>query len=72
MGHMPAWWTTGRASVGNADRRIVHDRPHQRDTVRLVDKTTGKAVPDAVIFATRLDMAPDLQGLSSSNGSVGN
>ena len=28
-------------------------------TVRLVDKTTGKAVPDAVIFATRLDMAPD-------------
>ncbi|MBR0829441.1 FixH family protein [Bradyrhizobium manausense] len=28
-------------------------------TVRLVDKTTGKAVPDAVIFASRLDMAPD-------------
>jgi hypothetical protein len=28
-------------------------------TVRLVDKTTGKAVPGAVIFATRLDMAPD-------------
>ena len=28
-------------------------------TVRLVDKSTGKAVPDAVIFATRLDMAPD-------------
>jgi hypothetical protein len=28
-------------------------------TVRLVDKTTGKAIPDAVIFATRLDMAPD-------------
>ncbi|WP_338821643.1 FixH family protein [Bradyrhizobium septentrionale] len=27
-------------------------------TVRLVDKTTGK-VPDAVIFSTRLDMAPD-------------
>ena len=28
-------------------------------TVRLVNKTTGKAVPDAVIFASRLDMAPD-------------
>jgi len=28
-------------------------------TVRLVDKATGKAVPDAVIFATRLDMAPE-------------
>ncbi len=28
-------------------------------TVRLVDRTSGKAVADAVIFATRLDMAPD-------------
>ena len=30
-------------------------------TVRLVNKTTGKPVPDAVIFATRLDMA--LEGM---------
>uniref|UniRef100_Q07HK4 YtkA-like domain-containing protein n=1 Tax=Rhodopseudomonas palustris (strain BisA53) TaxID=316055 RepID=Q07HK4_RHOP5 len=28
-------------------------------TVKLVNKATGKVVPDAVIFATRLDMAPD-------------
>jgi hypothetical protein len=28
-------------------------------TVRLVNKKTGKPVPDAVIFASRLDMAPD-------------
>ena len=28
-------------------------------TVRLINKTTGKPVPDAVIFATRLDMAPE-------------
>jgi hypothetical protein len=28
-------------------------------TVRLINKTTGKPVPDAMIFATRLDMAPD-------------
>jgi len=28
-------------------------------TVRLVNKTTGKPVPGAVIFATRLDMAPE-------------
>jgi YtkA-like protein len=28
-------------------------------TVRLLNKKTGKAVPDAVIFASRLDMAPD-------------
>ena len=27
--------------------------------VRLVNKITGKPVPDAVIFTTRLDMAPD-------------
>lgn len=27
--------------------------------VRLVDKRSGNAVPDAVIFATRIDMAPD-------------
>ena len=27
-------------------------------TVRLVDKSSGKAIPDAVIFAIRLDMAP--------------
>jgi hypothetical protein len=28
-------------------------------TVQLVNKTTGRPVPDAVIFATRLDMAPE-------------
>jgi hypothetical protein len=27
--------------------------------VRLVNKSTGKPVPDAVIFKTRVDMAPD-------------
>ena len=33
--------------------------PDKIITVQLVNKTTGKPVPDAVIFATRLDMAPD-------------
>jgi hypothetical protein len=28
-------------------------------TVQLLNKKTGKPVPDAVIFATRLDMAPE-------------
>ncbi|NVN87339.1 MAG: FixH family protein [Rhodopseudomonas sp.] len=28
-------------------------------TVQLINKTTGKPVPDAVIFATRLDMGAD-------------
>lgn len=27
--------------------------------VKLISKVTGKGVPDAVIFANRLDMAPD-------------
>jgi hypothetical protein len=27
--------------------------------VRLIDKRTGNPVPDAVVFATRMDMAPD-------------
>lgn len=28
-------------------------------TVKLVQKSTGKAIPDAVIFAKRIDMGPD-------------
>ena len=31
-------------------------------TVRLLDARTGNAIPDAVIIATRLDMAPDGMG----------
>ncbi|WP_279480199.1 FixH family protein [Aureimonas sp. SK2] len=27
--------------------------------VRLVDRRTGKSVPDAIVFETRADMAPD-------------
>ena len=33
--------------------------PDRIITVRLINKATGKPVPDAVIFAMRLDMAPD-------------
>ena len=33
--------------------------PDKIVTVRLVNQKTGKTVPGAVIFATRLDMAPD-------------
>src|SRR5258708_3631784 len=33
--------------------------PDKVITVRLMNTKTGKPVPDAVIFATRLDMAPD-------------
>ncbi|MGR4928163.1 FixH family protein [Bradyrhizobium sp. CAR08] len=37
----------------------VQAGPDKIVTVRLVNTKTGKPVPDAVIFASRLDMAPD-------------
>jgi hypothetical protein len=37
----------------------VQAGPEKVITVRLMNTKTGKPVPDAVIFAIRLDMAPD-------------
>jgi hypothetical protein len=39
--------------------QTVEAGPDKIITVRLTNTKTGKPVPDAVIFATRLDMAPD-------------
>jgi hypothetical protein len=39
--------------------QTVQTGPDKVITVRLMNAKTGKPVPDAVIFATRLDMAPD-------------
>jgi hypothetical protein len=39
--------------------QTVQAGPDKVITVRLMNTITGKPVPDAVIFATRLDMAPD-------------
>jgi hypothetical protein len=39
--------------------QTVQAGPDKVITVRLTNRKTGKPVPDAVIFATRLDMAPD-------------
>jgi len=59
---------TGRATLARADikdyefqlaDRTIKAGSDRIITVRLINKTTGKPVPDAVIFATRLDMAPD-------------
>lgn len=51
------------ADVKNYEFKLVEPGikagPDRTITVKLVDKTTGKHIPDAVIFATRLDMAPD-------------
>lgn len=53
----------GRADIKDYEFRLVEPTVIVgRDkivTVQLINKTTGKPVPDAVIFATRLDMAPE-------------
>jgi hypothetical protein len=51
-----------RADVNDYEFQLVEKEINKGDailSVRLVHKPDGKAVPDAVIFATRLDMAPD-------------
>ena len=55
--------TIVRAEIKDYEFQLVDQAvkagPDKVITVRLVNKTTGKLVADAVIFATRLDMAPD-------------
>jgi YtkA-like len=55
--------TIARADIKNYEFQLVEPTvqagPDKTIAVRLVNKTTGKPVPGAVIFATRLDMAPD-------------
>src|SRR5258708_7353092 len=51
-----------RADVKDYEFQLVDQAVKKGDaiiSVRLVHKPDGKPVPDAVIFATRLDMAPD-------------
>jgi hypothetical protein len=51
-----------RAAMQDYEFQLVSDEIKKGDAiiaVRLVNKTTGRPVSDAVIFATRLDMAPD-------------
>lgn len=55
--------TAARADIADYEFRLVQTDVKQGNgaivAVRLVDKRSGKAVSDAVIFATRIDMAPD-------------
>ncbi|KQZ59744.1 hypothetical protein ASD54_23465 [Rhizobium sp. Root149] len=48
----------------------VKHGPQAEVAVRLVDKRTGTPVPDAVVFTTRMDMAPD--GMEMMTTSVEN
>src|SRR3954464_7548797 len=51
-----------RADVKDFEFQLVQNELKKGDAVvvvRLVDKRTKKPVPNAVIFAKRIDMAPD-------------
>lgn len=54
---------TAQADPKDYEFRLVESAIKQGDgaviAVRLIDKRSDKPVPDAVIFATRIDMAPD-------------
>jgi hypothetical protein len=55
--------TVARANIKDYEFQVVDTSikagPDRTITVKLVNTSTGKPVADAVIFATRLDMAPD-------------
>lgn len=57
-----AWAGAARADVKDYEFQLVQREIKKGDAtiaVRLVNKKTGQPVPDAVIMAKRLDMAPD-------------
>jgi hypothetical protein len=59
------------AGVQDYEFQLVQNEAKKGDaivTVRLVNKRTGKAVPDAVIAAKRIDMAPD--GMADMAGRI--
>lgn len=55
--------SAARAATKDYEFRLVDGQvkkgPDAIVAVRLIDKRSGKAVPDAVIFAQRVDMAPE-------------
>ena len=57
---------SARADIKDYEFQLVQTELKKGDgaivAVRLINKKTGKPVPDAVIFAKRIDMAPDGMG----------
>lgn len=55
--------SSARADIEDYEFRLVQTDVERGNgaivAVRLIDKRSGKAVPEAIIFATRVDMAPD-------------
>ena len=61
--------STALADVKDFEFKLVQGEVKKGDTtvaVRLTNKKTGKAVPDAVISAKRIDMAPDGMAMMNS------
>jgi hypothetical protein len=52
-----------RADIQDYEFQLIQNEIKRGDgvavAVRLINKSSGQPVPDAVIFATRMDMAPD-------------
>ena len=65
---------TGLAGAGDYEFQLIASEvkhgPQAEVAVRLVDKQSGNPVPGAVIFTTRMDMAPD--GMEMMTTSVQN
>ena len=56
------WANAALADIKDYEFQLVDKELKQGEAVvavRLVQKSTGKAVPDAVIFAKRIDMGPE-------------
>ena len=59
-----------QAEIRDYEFRLVKDEMKKGDAevaVRLVNRKTGKLVPNAVIFAKRIDMAPDGMEMMASS-----
>ena len=57
--------TPARADVKDYEFQLVSQEVKKGDAViavKLVHKPSGRAIPDAVIFAKRIDMGPDGMG----------
>ena len=60
------------AAIDDYEFRLLQDTVKHGEevsiSVQVVEKRTGKPVPDAVVFASRLDMAPD--GMATMTASL--
>lgn len=61
--------TTASADIRDYEFQLIDKEVKQGDAViavKLVHKPSGRAIPDAVIFAKRIDMGPDGMEMMSS------